>query len=179
MIGEPELLDDERFKDDLGRGDNGEALSAYMGAWCADRTTAECLAEMEAQQGAGRPRAVARRSCSTCPTSARSACSSDVEYPTAADAGTARRVPGGAVGVARGDPRPGAAARRAHRRGPGRLGYDGAAIARLRGAGVVIRSRRTIAWRTRASTPPCSSSVPDRPGSCWRRSSCGGASRAS
>ena len=55
MIGRPDLLDDERFKDDLGRGDNGEALSAYMAAWCADRTTEECLAEMDRDKVPGGP----------------------------------------------------------------------------------------------------------------------------
>src|SRR3954453_11031455 len=55
MIGRPDLLDDERFKDDLSRGDNGEALSAYMAAWCADRTTEECLAEMDRGKVPGGP----------------------------------------------------------------------------------------------------------------------------
>ena len=41
MIGRLDLVDDGRFTDDLARGENSEALSAYMGAWCADRTTAE------------------------------------------------------------------------------------------------------------------------------------------
>lgn len=55
MIGRPDLVDDERFTDDLARGDNGEALSAYMGAWCADRTTAACLAEMDEARVPGGP----------------------------------------------------------------------------------------------------------------------------
>jgi crotonobetainyl-CoA:carnitine CoA-transferase CaiB-like acyl-CoA transferase len=55
MVGRPELVDDERFKDDLARGDNGEALSAYMGAWCADRTTDQCLVEMEQHKVPGGP----------------------------------------------------------------------------------------------------------------------------
>ena len=55
MIGRPDLVDDERFVDDLARGDNGVALSAYMGAWCADRTTAQCLAEMERHKVPGGP----------------------------------------------------------------------------------------------------------------------------
>src|SRR5436190_4743498 len=55
MVDRPDLLQDERFKDDLARGDNGEALSAYMAAWCADRTTAECLAAMEAAKVPGGP----------------------------------------------------------------------------------------------------------------------------
>ena len=55
MVGRPDLLDDERFKDDLARGDNGEVLSAYMAAWCADRTNDECLAEMERHKVPGGP----------------------------------------------------------------------------------------------------------------------------
>ena len=55
MIGRPDLADDERFKDDLARGENSKALSAYMGAWCADRTTAECLAELDRCRVPGGP----------------------------------------------------------------------------------------------------------------------------
>lgn len=47
MIGQPELLDDPRFSDDLRRGENGETLSAMMGQWCASRTRAEALASLE------------------------------------------------------------------------------------------------------------------------------------
>src|SRR4051794_24109791 len=55
MIGQPELVNDERFKDDLARGDNGELLSAHMALWCADRTTEECLAAMEEYKVPGGP----------------------------------------------------------------------------------------------------------------------------
>jgi crotonobetainyl-CoA:carnitine CoA-transferase CaiB-like acyl-CoA transferase len=55
MIGRPDLVADARFADDLARGENGEALSAYMGAWCADRTTEQCLAEMERHKVPGGP----------------------------------------------------------------------------------------------------------------------------
>lgn len=47
MIGQPELIDDPRFSDDLRRGENGETLSAMMGQWCAGRTRAEALASLE------------------------------------------------------------------------------------------------------------------------------------
>ncbi len=47
MVGQPELVHDDRFKTDELRGDNGEALSAIMRAWCATRTTAEVLQTME------------------------------------------------------------------------------------------------------------------------------------
>jgi crotonobetainyl-CoA:carnitine CoA-transferase CaiB-like acyl-CoA transferase len=47
MGDEDHWLNDPRFKDDLARGDNGEAISARMREWCFDRTTAEAIAELE------------------------------------------------------------------------------------------------------------------------------------
>src|SRR5436309_7408818 len=46
-MGERHWLDDPRFKDDLARGDNGEAISKRMAEWTATRTTAEALAGLE------------------------------------------------------------------------------------------------------------------------------------
>ena len=46
MIDRRELFEDRRFQTDASRGEHGAALSAYMGAWCADRTTDECLSAM-------------------------------------------------------------------------------------------------------------------------------------
>lgn len=43
MIGQPALVDDPRFGDDMARGENGTVLSAITAAWAAKRTTAECL----------------------------------------------------------------------------------------------------------------------------------------
>jgi crotonobetainyl-CoA:carnitine CoA-transferase CaiB-like acyl-CoA transferase len=43
LIGAPELVDDPLYADDMARGDNGEALSARMAAWCADRSTEEAI----------------------------------------------------------------------------------------------------------------------------------------
>ncbi len=48
LIGEDHWLDDPRFKDDISRGDNGELISERTALWCAERTSAEVLAEMEA-----------------------------------------------------------------------------------------------------------------------------------
>lgn len=48
LIGEDHWLDDPRFKDDISRGDNGELISERTAAWCAERTSAQVLAEMEA-----------------------------------------------------------------------------------------------------------------------------------
>ena len=55
MIGRPELVNDDRFKDDLARGEQRRALSAHMGEWCADRTTDECLGQMERHKVPGGP----------------------------------------------------------------------------------------------------------------------------
>jgi crotonobetainyl-CoA:carnitine CoA-transferase CaiB-like acyl-CoA transferase len=50
LMGDQSLLEDPRFKDDLARGDNGEALSAIMQKWCEARTVAQALAELEANR---------------------------------------------------------------------------------------------------------------------------------
>lgn len=47
LMGEQHWLDDPRFKDDISRGDNGEAVSERLAAWCAERTSEEALAAME------------------------------------------------------------------------------------------------------------------------------------
>ncbi|MBO9648162.1 MAG: CoA transferase [Variovorax sp.] len=47
LVGKPELVEDERFKDDLSRGEHGELLSAWMSEWCAQYTRDEALAHME------------------------------------------------------------------------------------------------------------------------------------
>jgi crotonobetainyl-CoA:carnitine CoA-transferase CaiB-like acyl-CoA transferase len=50
LMGDDGLVRDSRFKDDLARGDNGEALSAIMQKWCDARTVKEALAELEANR---------------------------------------------------------------------------------------------------------------------------------
>lgn len=47
LMGEEHWLEDPRFKDDITRGDNGELISERTAAWCAERTSAEVLAQME------------------------------------------------------------------------------------------------------------------------------------
>ena len=47
MIGEDHWLADPRFADDQSRADHGEAVSARMSQWCAARSCAEALAELE------------------------------------------------------------------------------------------------------------------------------------
>jgi crotonobetainyl-CoA:carnitine CoA-transferase CaiB-like acyl-CoA transferase len=48
LMGEAHWLDDPRFADDISRGDHGEVISQRMARWCAERTTEECLAELDA-----------------------------------------------------------------------------------------------------------------------------------
>lgn len=50
LIGRPDLLDDPRLATDSDRGLQGEELSALMAEWCAARSVAECLAELEARR---------------------------------------------------------------------------------------------------------------------------------
>ena len=47
LLGEEHWLEDPRFRDDISRGDHGEVISQRMARWCAERTTAECLAELD------------------------------------------------------------------------------------------------------------------------------------
>jgi len=47
MIAKPELVDDERFQDDLQRGEHGEYLSGLMSDWCGQFTRREALARLE------------------------------------------------------------------------------------------------------------------------------------
>lgn len=42
-IGKPELADDDRFQEDLQRGEQGEYLSGIMADWCAQFTRKEAL----------------------------------------------------------------------------------------------------------------------------------------
>lgn len=48
MGNEDEWLNDPRFKDDVSRGAHGHLLSERMQAWCEERTTEECIRELEA-----------------------------------------------------------------------------------------------------------------------------------
>ena len=43
LMGEEHWLTDPRFKDDISRGEHGGLISERMGAWCAERTSAEAL----------------------------------------------------------------------------------------------------------------------------------------
>jgi crotonobetainyl-CoA:carnitine CoA-transferase CaiB-like acyl-CoA transferase len=43
LMGEEHWLTDERFKDDISRGNNGAVISERMSRWCAERTSADAL----------------------------------------------------------------------------------------------------------------------------------------
>ena len=47
LIGAPEWLEDPRFANDKLRGDHGEEISARVGAWCRERSSAEAIAAFE------------------------------------------------------------------------------------------------------------------------------------
>jgi len=47
LMGEEHWLNDDRFKTDISRGDNGEIISERLAIWCAERTNKEVLDEME------------------------------------------------------------------------------------------------------------------------------------
>ena len=47
LMKEDHWLNDDRFKTDISRGDNGEIISERLASWCAERTSEEVLAEME------------------------------------------------------------------------------------------------------------------------------------
>jgi crotonobetainyl-CoA:carnitine CoA-transferase CaiB-like acyl-CoA transferase len=48
LMGKAEWLSDERFATDQQRGDNGALISETMARWCAERTTAQAVEELEA-----------------------------------------------------------------------------------------------------------------------------------
>jgi crotonobetainyl-CoA:carnitine CoA-transferase CaiB-like acyl-CoA transferase len=48
LVGREDLLEDGRFRDDLRRGDQHEAISQIMTAWTSVRTSAQALSALEA-----------------------------------------------------------------------------------------------------------------------------------
>jgi crotonobetainyl-CoA:carnitine CoA-transferase CaiB-like acyl-CoA transferase len=82
MVGRTDLVDDERFVDDLARGEHADVLSAYMGAWCADRTTDDVLVALDKHRVPGGP-VLDLRHAVDLPHARQIGVWEDVEYPTA------------------------------------------------------------------------------------------------
>ena len=47
LVGRPDLIDDPRCADDINRGDHFALINGVMGAWCAVRTTQQCIEALE------------------------------------------------------------------------------------------------------------------------------------
>jgi formyl-CoA transferase len=47
LVGQPELMADERFQDDISRGRHGELLGSMMAQWCARLSREDALARLE------------------------------------------------------------------------------------------------------------------------------------
>jgi len=50
LIGEPQWLEDEKFKDDISRGNNAEVISLRMAEWCLERTSKEAIEELNKER---------------------------------------------------------------------------------------------------------------------------------
>ena len=50
LMGEDHWLNDKKFEDDLSRGENGLIISERMAEWCAQRTSAEAIKELESSR---------------------------------------------------------------------------------------------------------------------------------
>ena len=55
LVGRPDLPANPLYADDIKRGENGEELSKLMQGWCAQRSSAECLAILRSARIPGCP----------------------------------------------------------------------------------------------------------------------------
>jgi crotonobetainyl-CoA:carnitine CoA-transferase CaiB-like acyl-CoA transferase len=136
LMGEEHWLEDPRFQDDISRGDHGEVISQRMARWCAERTTEECLDELDAARLPAGPVLSPQQALDHGHVRAMSLLS-PVDYP-----GLPRPAPVADTPVRLSDT-PGGVRRRAPTLGEhtdevlGEIGYDPDAVAALREAGVV------------------------------------------
>ncbi len=136
LMGEPHWLSDPRYATDEARGDNAKDISERMARWCAERTTADAVAQLE----------VARVPCGEVLTPAEALVNEQVvergffvptEYPGLRGPAPVARMP---LDFSRADV---GIRRRAPTLGEhtddilAELGYDAGAIAQLRAARVV------------------------------------------
>ena len=151
-MGERQWLEDSRFRDDLSRGNHGDVISERMARWCASRTTDECLAELDAARIPAGPVLSPQEALDHEHIRAMRFMLA-VDYP-----GLARAAPIADTPV-RLSETPGGIRHRAPVLGEhtaevlAEIGYGKAAVARLRGAGVVqytgteVRSRVGVFMR--------------------------------
>ncbi len=136
LMGESHWLEDPRFVDDISRGNHGAEISARMARWCAERTSAEALAQMEAARLPAGP-VLSPQQVLDDPHVAAAGLLQDVDYPGLSRPAPVMRPP---VQLSRTPP---AIERRAPLLGEhtdeilGTLGYDAGQIAQLRDARVI------------------------------------------
>jgi crotonobetainyl-CoA:carnitine CoA-transferase CaiB-like acyl-CoA transferase len=136
LMGEPHWLTDPRFKDDLARGDNGVIISERMQRWCAERSTAKALEILGCEKIPAAPVLTPQQALED-PQVAALGFLQTIDYP-----GLPRPAPVAKAPVWL-SATPGGIRHRAPLLGEhtdailAELGYDAAAVARLRAEGVV------------------------------------------
>jgi crotonobetainyl-CoA:carnitine CoA-transferase CaiB-like acyl-CoA transferase len=136
LMGEEHWLTDPRFKDDISRGDNGAVISERMSRWCAERTSAETLETLGKAMIPAGPVLKPQQTLDD-PHIKAMGFLEPIEYPGAPRPAPVAKAP---VWLSQ---TPGSVRRRAPTLGEhtdrilAELGYDKAAIARLREAGVI------------------------------------------
>ena len=118
LMGDEGLAKDPRFKDDLARGDNGEALSAIMQKWCDARTVKPRRWPSWRPTAFPPARSIRRSRRWTIRTCRPPSSSMHMDYPGAAKPVPVAAGAGETLAHAAHHPPPGAQARRAHRPDP-------------------------------------------------------------
>ena len=136
LMDEEHWLTDERFQTDDSRGEHGETFSARMAEWCAERTTKQALAELEAARVPAGPVYTPRQTLED-PHVRQGGFTQETEYPGAPKAVPVVTTPVRLLGT------PGTIRSRAPQLGEhtdevlGELGYRPEDVERLRAAGAV------------------------------------------